>query len=393
MNYDSRSPLSPEAETRLRSTDPFATIRDESMTMSRKHTSEIPQSGFSPTITQHGPIRSNGGTYQNRWGKFALAAGTVLVLGAVAFGLSNSSLNSAGPAAPTVLGQGFNPTDPASFTRFAESGGVQLTGRIRPVVDGDPENIRSTGWVMDVYVIGGNPQNTDKLPSFMSGDETFVPIDMTGFDTRIISEQFDSHPLGLLAVVMDTRSNDSVIVPAPGNFGVVYSDRLLLAASDMDSENSQTLKTLDGTPVDVPDVRMSNADLAQFADFTMLHEFTKNPIQDPTTVKVTRFDSHLDSTARACIVASDASGQQILSFPQGSTASISSPDTGAKVMASSAPQRISSPYKSGAPIDLASFLLDTREMPKASIKVWPTGKQGNCGDTTGEIVDFAGVNK
>lgn len=92
---------------------------------------------------------------------------------------------------------------------------------------------------MDIYTFGGGPENLEQTPYVAFEENFLVPIDLTGFDTTKISEEFTSHPLGMLAVVMDTHSNERAIVPARGPYGVMYSDRLLLASSTGDLEDSR----------------------------------------------------------------------------------------------------------------------------------------------------------
>ena len=363
------------------------------MTSSYRNTANIPESGFSPAITQKIPAQRSVSFLRSSWAKFALAASTIVVLGAVAIGIWGNSPFPSTPASPTSVVNELNPADPASLQSFSDAGGIRLTGRIRPVISSDAQSVRATGWVMDIYTFGGGPENLEQTPYVAFEENFLVPIDLTGFDTTKISEEFTSHPLGMLAVVMDTHSNERAIVPARGPYGVMYSDRLLLASSTGDLEDTRTLRTLDGTIIDGSDIQFSSSDLLQFADFQMLHEFDKNPKTDPQIIDATKFESYLNDDAKACIVASSKLGSQILSFPLGSTSSISTLDVPKSTPASSAPQRVVASQKPGDNLDLTKFVLDTGENPNASIRVWPTSKQGSCGDFTGEIVEFAGLNK
>lgn len=384
------SALSPEIESLLGSADPFTTAQEEAMSLSNKNTAEIPHTGFSRLFTPSEAPRPQFGKRRLRRVGFALAAGSALIVGAVFLGPWGSSPLPLPPASPSSTEQGFNPLVPASFQAFSDAGGITLTGRIRPVLPGDPASVSATGWVMDIYVISGDPKNTgDPLYQGFEQD-VVVPIDLGGRNTGGLYKEFETHSLGILAVVMDTYPDGRVISPAPGPYGVLLSDRKLLASSSADAKDARSLTTFDGTPVDTTDTRLSSSGLAQFADFRMLNEFSGVSDLAPSLLEATSFTSHVDAEANACILASSERGNKVLAFTAGSTASSSFTGESPDLLVGSMPLRVSAPYQVGDNLDLGKFVLDTGENPSAKLQVWPTGKTGSCGGTTGEIVNFAG---
>lgn len=435
MNSSRRAEHTPEIESLLQSADTISQVQEEAMAASRKNTALIPSAGYVPVISQTQPISGSkgalgsgtfnaqngtiasptfdhGGSNMNyasahqrtrmksrsktRKAVFALAASVALLAGVVFLSQNGNFSAHNMPAAPPASSH-FNPADPSSLNAFGDSGGISLTGRIRPNLPADPANLRTTGWVITIYVIGESGGGIEKggLNDLIKSDEPAwtMPIDLSGFNTQVIEQGFLKHPMGVLAVIQDGNNNSSVVTPIASPYGVLVSDPLLLANSSTAPDESRSLRTLDGQIVDSADTPLSYSVLAQFADFPMKYSFTDTPTEKSLNFKSAKVHSQVNAEAQACIAVETSSGNKILSFPTGSTASTSQEDPSIPEPVSSHPLRISSPKKPGDLWDGTSFTFDALTNATTSFKAWPTGDTGTCANRTGEIINFAGLQK
>lgn len=432
MNINQRSGNDPELDSLLRSTDPLTNSVEEAMSASRKNTARIPSSGFSPVINQrtatasayektpagehspaHGFIspewtpetiennrphrsgkqRATAASHRIKRLTFALAASLALIAGALFLGPWGNSPAPAPPASPIHTGPGSKD----AVRSFYESGGLFLTGRIRPTLPGDASNLRATGWVMDVYTIGNSGDIPDseiaRHKRAVFEFDTMVPLDLSGFDSTAIARSFAQHPSGVLAVVLDTGTSNSTIMPLADPYGVLISDPLALATSLADPSDDESLTTLDGYPASAAGHQLSYSDLGQFADFPMKHSFITPPTGTPETLKVTKVRSTVDASASACMAVETATGTKILAFSSGSTASTSVQGPGDSLPVADRPLRVTAAQKTGSMWNGENFVLDAGVGPKPLLEVWPTGETATCGDDTGEIVKFAGIKE
>lgn len=346
----------------------------------------------------HGPARTSTSA-KKRNVLFALAATVALIAGVALMGPWGDGLAPQLPAAPPANSVP-SATDPLSMSAFEEIDAVAIIGRVRPNVPSDPAELRTTGWVISLYIVGENGSDSyrnrveDLLESSNPEEPTWLkPIDVSGYDTKILEQQFLQHPLGVLAVVLDNGTDLSVISPSSSPYGLLLLDPVLMATSSRDSNGSPLFRSVDGRLVDSTDGNFAIGALDQFADFPVKHSFTQKPDTTSSSFKITEIHSRVAASAQACIAVETAAGNKVLAFPAGSTASTSQEDISIVDPVSVHPLRISPPKKPGDAWDATDLTFDALANAKATIKAWPTGETGTCGDLSGEIINFDALSK
>lgn len=402
--------LDPSMEALLRSSDPVREKSVPAMERSRTHTSGIPAGLYTPSISQqfdHHPrgARSESPTARSstpfaatttgrRWGIFlAVAASSALVAGIAVFGQWGNAPQPAVPQpaapapslTPSPSASEFDANDPAQRAAFVQDGGKRITGWLRPALPTDPQKLRSTGWLLNVFTVAGTGQTVDHA------DGPWTPIDLEGRDTSRLST---NQQAGDLVVVATKQTDLSLVTPLPGPYGIMVSDPGKLASGSTDGAGS--LMTLDGIYLQVPDSDFNGAKLSQFATFKMARSYATAPGGAPAWFKASEFHSYTGPDASSCIAAVTKSGNKILSFPAGSTASgsIEGDELPLDDQMAEHPLRIMprGGWLSDEGND-STFILDTGATPAAAFTAWPTTEVGTCGGYTGEIVKFSSVKK
>ncbi|MFJ6416822.1 hypothetical protein [Paeniglutamicibacter sp. NPDC091659] len=398
--------LDPHAELLLRASDPFTDDQARAMEHSRSTSAAIPSGTYVPSISQQvvplargtkGETRMSGSSTHRtskgrRWGIYlAVAASTAIVAGIAVLGPWGNAPQPAAPQpdaptpsmSPSPSSSEFDANDPDHRAAFREADGKRITGWLRPALPTDPQVLQRTGWLLNTFTVAGNGEITDHA------DGPWTPIDLGGRDTSLLGKNQQSADL----VVVATKQSDlSLVNPVPGPYGIMVSDPKKLASGSWDKASS--LMTLDGTYLRIPDNEFNGALLAQFATFELAHSYTGTPKSAPAWFKASEFHSYTDADAHSCIATVTKSGNKIMSFPAGSTASGSIegevlPDD----MVAEHPLRIMPRdgwFSEGRD---SKFILDTGATPTTTFTAWPTTEVGTCGAYTGEIVKFAGIKK
>lgn len=413
--------LDPALESLLRASDPANDRVATAMVRSRSNTSGISAGHYAPPISQSvvppprpatddasatgsssGANRSSAGP---RWGVFlAVAASAALVAGVAVFGpWADSTAPAPGPAAPPpvpaettapeVAPSYFNPLDGKKMAAFTKAGGERMVGRLRAALPADPGELRATGWVFELYVKSGSTPTADLTPDDKQDDKIlvdsdWVPIDLGMRSTSLLGRNPET---GDLVIVYSTNLRDGILEAEPGPYGVLFSDQSHLAAGSL--KGASSARTLDGEPLEATAVDLGVPYLVQFAAFGMKYGFSGTPEQAPSLLRAKSFHSQTGPDATSCVSATTALGDRILSFPTGSKASIDMTEIVDDPPVLNTPLRITPPVGPGQSYATANFSLDTTKQRAATLKVWPTGTTGTCGDRTGEIVKFAGLKK
>lgn len=400
----SNDELDPSAAALLRGSDPWDPARGEALLRSRAHTASIPDGGYVPVISQRTspafPSTKIGTVMEQetgmrrrvtarRWGAvMALTAAGAIIAGVAVLGQGG---NSPQPAAPSWLpspgNSYFNPDDSAQFDAFVNNGGTRLTGWLRPATPQDPKDLQRTGWLLNTVVMAGGTE--DENSTLIAADEPWTPIDLAGVETSRLGTISQN---GQLVVIAAQDPTPALITPVPGPYGIMVSDQRKLAAGPL--VEARSLKTLDGTYLQKPDINYNGAMLAQFATFQMVHGYAGVPSKAPEDFAVTGFRSHTSAEARSCIVATTVAGDKILAFPEGATASTTMDDANdPEGSVAGNPLRVMKGNAWFGDGDDSTFILETGQTPPATIKGWPTGTTGSCGSSTGEIVNFSSAGK
>ncbi|GAA5226099.1 hypothetical protein GCM10025778_06300 [Paeniglutamicibacter antarcticus] len=383
----------------LRGSDPWDPGHGESLVRSRAHTSSIPGGSYGSVISQRTSLalqtsRKNlhmeqetgtrRRTITRRWGAvLALAAAGAVIAGVAVLGQGGNFPQPAAPdAGPTPNNSYFNPDDSAQLDNFVNGGGTRLTGWLRAATPQDPQELQDTGWLLNIAVMSGG---SDESHSLMDPPESWVPIDLAGHDASKLGNIAQN---GHLVVIAAENPTAELITPVQGPYGVMVSDPQELASGPL--VGARSLKTLNGTYLQKPDLNYNGAMLAQFATFEMAYSYKEVPSRAPASFKATGFRSHTTAEARSCVVATTGSGDKVLSFPAGATASTTmiEPNDPDDTVARNPLRIMTGNAWSGDGKD-SRFILDTADTPSATIKGWPTGKNGTCGSSSGEIVKFS----
>ncbi|MFF5793210.1 hypothetical protein ACFY5D_14295 [Paeniglutamicibacter sp. NPDC012692] len=399
----SNGELDPHTELLLRASDPFADDQARAMEHSRATSAAIPSGTYVPSISQQvvpltrgtkgealmpGPSAHRTSTGR-RWGVYlAVAASTAIVAGLAVLGPWGNAPQPAAPAPSTASSPSsseFDANDLAQREAFREAGGKRITGWLRPALPTDPKELRRTGWLLNTYTVAGTGETVNHA------DGQWTPIDLGGRDTSLLGK---NQQAGDLVVVSTKQTDLSLVTPLPGPYGIMVSDPKKLAAGSLDGTTS--LMTLDGTYLQIPDGHFNGTRLSQFATFKTAHSYTGTPKGAPTWFKASEFHSYTDPDARSCITAVTKSGNKILAFPAGSTASGSIEGDELLLDDRMAEHPLRVMPRGGWLSDEgndSTFILDTGATPTPTFTAWPTTEVGTCGGDTGEIVKFAGDGK
>lgn len=394
----------PSTAALLRGIDPWDPARGEALLRSRGHTASIPNGGYVPVISQRSSpafettkigtvMEQKNGMHRRlaarRWGAaLALAASGAVIAGVAVVSQGGNFPHPAAPSlAPSPSNNYFNPDDSAQFDTFGRNGGTRLTGWLRPATPQDPKDLQATGWLLNIFVMAGGTE--DKNRALIEADEPWIPIDLAGVE---VSKLGDISPNGQLVVIAAQNPTPSLVTPVPGPYGLMVSDPRKLAAGPL--VEARSLKTLDGSYLQKPDINYNGAMLAQFATFQMAYVYATAPSKAPEDFAVTGFFSHTSPEARSCIVATTAAGDKVLAFPEGATASTTMDESnGPDGSVAGSPLRVMTGNAWFEEGEDSTFILETAGTPPATIKGWRTGKTGSCGSFNAEIVNFSSAGK
>ncbi|OIH84718.1 hypothetical protein BLJ79_11460 [Arthrobacter sp. UCD-GKA] len=393
--------LDPSLAALLRGSDPCGAEHDSALARSRAQTAAIPGGDYAPVFSKRpspvAPGTARGTALARETGRhprsrnlrravaiLAVAAAGAVVAGVGVLGPWGDAPQPAAPPAvaptptPTPSESYFNPDDNARLNAFSEAGGVRITGWLRPALPSDAPVARSTGWLLMPSAALGEGE------ALFQATDPWLPIALDASDAAALGDQAGE---GMLVVVASTDAKPGLITPVPGPYGVLVSDPARLAADSVGEAKS--LKTLDGTYLQRPDVEYNGTVLAQFATFKMIYAYTGKPSGTTERFKAKAFHSHTDAQARSCIAASTRQGVKILSFPEGSTASASIAEfAGQESPVAGYPLRIMPRDGWLGEGDDSTFILDTGDTPTAEFTGFPTATNGTCGEYSGEVIQF-----
>lgn len=382
--------LDPSLAALLRGSDPCDAEHERAMARSRAHTADIPDGAYLPVISQRlnpaaalmpadAAAKRNAG---RGWAAIlALAAVGAVIAGVAALGPWGGQPQPAAPppVVPSPASLEFNPDDDGRMNEFAEAGGKRVTGWLRSALPTDPPALHRTGWLFNTIAVAGSGE------VWAQAQDPWVPIDLGSRDTSLLDSTGQG---GILAVVATTDGNLESITPVPGPYGIMFTDAKRLATGSV--SDARSLMTPDGVHLREPDGNYNGTVLAQFATFEMTYSYTAVPPGPARRFNATAFHSHTNSEALSCITASTGSGEKILAFPEGATASVSIAEpTDLDEPVADYPLRI-------MPLDGwfddagddSMFLLDTAGTPQATFTGFPTATMGTCGGYSGEVVQF-----